>query len=329
MANFGYEALARGNRGLPRAGLPVASLPDIFSPATQFPKLFTMQSYHSSTLFEAAILPQSATRGIVASTEDASQESGYALGLHPSSQTPIAVQFFQGAGSASAVLTLKPGQVITPFGNPVESSSSQFTGFRYGLPMGWLGGGLATLVVFHTPEASVQWSESAELIFHKVTVPILALANITAAANNNARRNWPLRFPWSQATQGSLGLGQASNPVLAVTPTKVAMVLRGVTTLANAAAVRAVFQATNDFGLNSAGAVVNTSPIFEDTIWDAFVSIGTSGNLSTQNPVKVYGDETVYARMAADDGGLALIDNSGASAFGAEGVIDFVRYGRL
>lgn len=323
-----YDDLARGESGGVRQlrGMPSAVLPDVFSPATHFSKLFTFQSYFDATLLERAILTQNPNDPIIASTEDSSQESGYSLGLHPSSQTPIAVQFLQGGMPASSVLFLKPGQIITPFGRPNPNQASQFSGFRYGLPMGWLGGGLATICVFHTPKAIATWTENAELLFQKVTVPIIALAAVTSAANNNARRNWPMRFPWSQALRGSSGVNQASNPVLAISPTKVLARLRGVTSLASSYAVRCIFQASNDFGLDNAGAVVNTNTPFIDIYWDIFSSIGTSGNLATQTPFK--GMPAEFVRIAADDGGLAIIDNSAAAAF-ASGSIDFVRYGTL
>jgi hypothetical protein len=324
-----YEQLALGE---PRKGnnsaVPISPLPDVFSPATQFSKLYDFQSYHDSTLLENALQIQNPNDGIVQSTLDESQVSGYSLGLHPSSQTPVAVQFFQGGMQASSVITLKPGQVWTPFGKP-GVHPSQFSGFRFGLPMGWLGGGLATFVVFHTPEAIVRWYERAEIIFHKVTVPIIPLADVTAAANNNARRNWPLRFPWTQALRGSGQVNQKSRPVLGVSPTKVFAALRGVGELADSYSTRFVFQATNDFGIDDDGDPNNTIiPVFQDVFWDSFSSIGTSGNLSTQRPILTFGENDIVTRLAADDGGLAIIDNSGAEAF-AEGFVDFTRYGTL
>lgn len=297
-------------------------MPDVFSPAIQIPRLFTFQSYHDSTLLENAILQQAKNVPIVQSTLKIDQTPGYALGLAPSSQTPIAVEFLTGAKSGSATMLLKPGQVLRPQGG------TTFTGFRWGLPFGWLGGGLATVLVFTTKEAHVSWAENSEVIFHRVRIPVLQPADLTAlGANNNARKNWPLRFPWTQALFGASQLSQTGSPVTAIAnPTRTLMVLRGASSLGAGSTMRMIYQATNDVGLNSAGAVVNTNPIFEDVTWPVFTSLGTSGNLATQNPFLMRTGGV--ARLAADDGGLALLDISGFEALTGL-FVDFVRYGVL
>ncbi len=299
-----------------------STLPDVISPAILIPRLFTFQSYHDSTLLEKAILSQPKNVTIVPSTVKVDQTPGYAIGLAPYSQTPVAIEFLTGTKSGSATLVLKPGQIIRPQGG------STFLGFRWGLPFGWLGGGLATIVVFTTKDSHVRWTEGTEVIFHRVRIPVLQPADLTAAgANNNARKNWPFRFPWTQALFGTNSINQNGSPILSISnPTRTLMVLRGASTLGAGATMRMIFQATNDVGLNAAGAVVNTNPIFEDVTWPVWTSLGTSGNLATQNPFLMRTGGV--PRLAADDGGLALLDVSGTAALTGL-FVDFVRYGML
>jgi hypothetical protein len=218
---------------------------------------------------------------------------------------------------------MKPGQIITPTGLPPSArQSGGFIGFRFGLPFGWLGGGLAHLVVFRTPETIVEWNGNPEVIFHRVRIPILQPAAVTAAgANNNARNNWPSRFPWTAAPGLQAGAG-----IIGIEPTRTLVTLRGFTTLASPADMRLVFQGTNEFARDSADAVVLTNPVYEDITWPQFDSFGTSGNLASQNPVLVLNG--AIARLGADDGGLAAIETSGAALLSG-GYIDVVRYGRL
>ena len=323
-----YRDLALGYLGANDSPPGIArSSPEVFSPCVQVSKKFEYQSYFDNTLLEQAILPQPPNQAIVPSTKAEVQLSGYSLGLHPSSQTPVAVEFLiSGRSAGSSTLILKPGQILTPTGLPPGATGAgAFSGFRWGLPFGWLGGGVATLVVFQTPESHADWPGNMEVIFHRVRVPVYPVAEILSADKTNARRNWPLRFPWTQAI-GNTALTQAGSGVISLEPTRTLMVLRGLTTLATAANVRLILQATNDVGLDSAGAAVNTNPIFEDITWNSWSRLGTSGNIFTVNPAQMY--TGIIARVSADDGGLACVDASGAASFPST-FIDFVRYGRL
>lgn len=308
-------------------------LPEVQAPCSIVPKLFLFQSYFDSTLLGKAILEQNPNEAIVKSTLGQSQASGYALGLHPSSQTPVAVQFMQGGMPGSGTYILKPGQIIRPFGKPNSSKATQFAGFLYGLPMGWLGGGLAQLVVFHTPDANVDWNASAEVIFHRTRIAVKQPSDLTAAGSfNNAPKNWPMRFPWPQALRGSSSILQKSNPVVGIVePTKVAMVLRQSSPpLAATGTMRMLFQSTNDFGLDSSGAVITTEPAFVDITWAGWANVGTSGNLSTQAPVKIFTGTDPVVRLAADDGGVLFVDmlTGGGTPFSGS-FVDVVRYGKL
>lgn len=299
---------------------------DVLSPAVALSKIFLYQSYFDSSLLQNALLSQVLGQDIISSEDQTI--TGYSVGLHPSSQTPISIKFNSGSRSErSRVHTLKPGQILTPTGGTKKHA---FTGFSWGLPYGWLGGGMATLLVFKTADAEVRWSEGSEVIFHRATYAIKQPADLTLAGSfNNAPNNWPMRFPWPKAAAfAAAAQQQYSQPVLAITPTRVALALRGLTTLAASNTMRLIFQGTNDFALDSAGAIVTTVPLFQDIVWDAWTSLGTSGNLSTQRPVRVLINEPIV-RLAADDGGVLFVDGSGVDAVFTEKFVDVVRYGKL
>lgn len=96
--------------------------------------------------------------------------------------------------------------------------------------------------------------------------------------------------------------------------------------------MRIIYQATNDFGLDSAGDIVLTNPVYQDVTWPAFSSVGTSGNLATQNPVIELVNNSLanpLTRLAADDGGIALVDLDSVGAPLTSGFVDFCRYGIL
>ncbi len=301
---------------------------DVLSPAIQISKLYTFQSFYDSTQLQNAILSAPPNVPIIKGTEDESQARGYAVGLHPSSQTPIALRFKSGdRQGASTTYMLKPGQVLRPTGRP-GARSTAFDGFLYGLPFGWLGGGLATIYIFSTPDADVLWHGNPEILFHRMRVPIKQPGDLTAGGGfNNAPLNWPLRFPWSQALQGTAQVIQKGQAILAITePTKTILTLRGASSLAVAAKMRIIYQATNDFGLDSTGAVILTNPIHEDVIWGTWSSLGTSGNLATQNEFMVLTGG--LTRLAADDGGVVFLDASGAATLNLL-FVDVARYGRL
>lgn len=288
-------------------------------------RIFLFQSYFDDTFLHNALLLQPPNQPIVNPVEV--QVGGYAIGLHPSSQTPIAVQFKSGNG-ASAPLILKPGQVERPHGKMFAERSGAFLGFTWGLPFGWLGGGLATIHVFQTPDADVAWPGEGEVIFHRQRMRIAAVAAVPAAAP----LNWPTRFPWSNASYIAAGLAaatpQGGQAAIAVVPTRTYFRLR-LNALAAASRMRVVWQGSNDFDLNAAGAVVLTQVTYVDVTWPLIVAIGApAGNLTTnQFPItQIEGGWPV--RSSCDDGGVALIDASGTAAL-AGAYVDVIRYGRL
>lgn len=300
---------------------PVESVvPSSDAPVQQITKQFTYQSYFDYTLLERAILSQPTNSQIIQSTMEESQIPGYAIGLHPSSETPVAIEFrVGGQSSSSQAIILKPGQVVRPHGLPRGTESRQFSGFRWGLPFGWLGGGVATLLVFPSPDADVSWNGNKEVIFHRQRMVIYN----SGALPTNAPHNWPLNFPWTQALQGSVPVSMQGQPLITVEPTKTIMRLVS-PGIATPETMRIIFQGTNDFDTDSAGNVVLSPVGFVDQVWGTFTPVGT-GNLAAQFPYIVLGD--TLAALGADDGGVALVDVGTGNIAGL--YVDVVRYGRL
>ncbi len=321
-----YDAMALGvsTKGPKAAGIKGRSAAgESDAPAFELTGLFTFQSYFDDTLAETAILAQPSNEPIVPSTlSDPIQVSGYGIGLHPSSECPVAVRFQTGAQQgASPTYRLKPGQVIRPHGS-MGGQPGSFSGLQWGLPFGWLGGGSATLVVLRTPDAEVFWTDGPEIIFHRIRLEIVAPGNVPAAAN--VPLNWPKRFPWPNATFGANAILQSGQPALAVTPTRTAMRLR-LDVLAAPATMRVLFCGTNDFAQDSAGAVSLADVAAAEVTWGTWDQAGVA-TLTTQYQTQMLTGQ--FERFAADNGGVVLFESSGAGALDTN-YVDIVRYGRL
>lgn len=297
---------------------------------------FVYQSYFDNTLQQNAILTQPQNTLIVPSTLTQEQARGYAVGLHPSSDTPIAIDFKIAGGP---VYYVKPGEIVRPRGTH-KSRSSHFEGFNWGLPFGWLGGGLAHLVIFQSPDAEAFWPGNPEIIFHRARFPIVQpakLTNVVGAGNlNNAPFNWPRRFPWVNAVRGVAAspgttYPQKGKPILSIAyADKVLLVVRGLGAagLAAQASIRAIVQLSTDFDMSSAGTFTpgGQDPVFEDIPWPAYAPVGTSGNLTPQDPIQIW--TGMLPRINADSGGVVFVDVSGSGAFNGC-YLDVVRYGQL
>lgn len=300
-------------------------LPDVNSPALQISKIYPFQSYFDDALLETALIRQPPNDPIVVPdiggfpdpTNGEIQAPGYAIGLHPSSQTPIAVQFKVGGQRASSSpVVLKPGQVIRPHGLLAGMKSGSFSGFRMGLPFGWLGGGLATVVVFLTPDSTTTWVERSEVLFHRARYAIQAPADVPAVFP----LNWPLRFPWSQAFSDTQSQ-QGKALVGIARPTRVEMMLR-LTDLAAPATFRMMFQASNDFGINGVGTLITTEAAWVEVPWPIYATHGVVG--VSDFPVQELAGP--ISRLAADDGGVALTSTD-VEIQGE--FVDICRYGAL
>jgi len=308
------EARLAGVRGLAISGTSDA-------PAVEIAEKYVFQSYLDDTLGAAAILRQPPNEQIVPSTLKPYDLSGYAIGLHPASETPVAIRFRGGQQQGGgAVHRLKPGQVIRPFGS--DAGPGRFSGFEMGLPFGWLGGGSATIIVFRTSDSTVDWIDRCEIPFHRVRVPVLQPAAVPAAAA--LAFNWPTRFPWPKAISGANAFPQKGVPALAVTPTQTILRLR-VASLAAAATMRAYFVGADVFAEGTDGLVDLTDVAAGDLVWGSWASVA-SANFATQYQTQsVFGE---FPRLGANNGAVMFVDASGAAAL--DGLfVDVIRYGVL
>ncbi len=329
LANF--SAAARGMGKPSVVEHPI--LPDTNSPGIAMTQLFALQSYFDDTLLEKALLVQSQNEPIVGSTLQKANVGGYAFGLHPSSQTPVAVRPIVGGQTASPqAVILRPGQIYRPHGRP-GNKPGHFSGFEWGLPFGWLGGGVATLYVFPSPDADVAWPGDAEVMFHRFRAKIVTPASL--AAQIAALNNWPLRFPWTQALRGTDQISQKGAAIISISnPTRVMMSLR-LNSMARADDMRMILQGSDDFdtGTFAAPSDPTVGCRFDTYTWGTYAANGGTGDLGTNYPIVEYTGP--LARLGADGvtaaglalGGMVLVDMAAGTL--TDAYVDIARYGRI
>jgi len=292
----------------------------------QLTEQFPIQSYFDAaaeltTPPSTAALVQPTNSNIIQSTlKDKANQGGYAIGLAPWSQSPLALRINFGEGGNSSAVTLRPGQVFRPNGK------QRFQGFEYGLPYGWLGGGMATLFIFKTEGAEVWWEgEQAEVLFHRFRTTILA-----GPATAPSYRNWPNRFPWSQMYRyrgvGVTPISQQGQPSLAISrTTKVLLRLNvGATVITADQDARMIFWGTDDFGIGADGiTAVNSDNFFEDVSFPDPAAIVLGG---TQNNPIVSVDVST-AGLGANAWGVNIVAPPASVLVGK--TVDICRYGIL
>ena len=308
------------------APAPVRVVDSHVSRSTLFRSVvFGYQSWFDSAVLQNAIAVQ--PRNTLIIDPEPQQFSGKVLTLHPASETPVAVQASgQGGGAGSSgVYILSPGQSVEPLGR------DPFISFTWGLPFGWLGGGMATLIVGQEKYQPEGFTSKAEVIFQRTRIAVVQPAAIPAAAP----LNWPSRFPWTNASANtSVGVvGQQGQPHIAPIPTRTILTLRTLGALVAVASMRCIVQGSNEFALDKggvAGSLDLTNPIYEDVNWPAFASLTSGGgNLSTQNPSIILDASHPLTRCGADGGGVVFVDGSGAAALLTGAYVDVVRFGTL
>ena len=325
------SVLRPAQSALQRAGVRGhAGTGDSNSPAVEQPTVFAYQSYFDDTLLETAIMNAPPNEPIIPSTLKKLDLSGYAVALHPASETPVAVRFKTGSSQGgSQTYRLKPGELRRPAGKPGHEPA-QFSGLEWGLPAGWLGGGAANLIVFRTADAGVEWgSDFSEVIYHRTRVKILAVGEVPAALQNF---NWPSRFPWPLAQQGIAGtttpLSQRGQPALSLQPTRTLMRLR-MDTLAAPADMRIMFVGSDPFAANNAGAGLGSIDLLDvaatDITWGTWSQLAIAAGLEAQYQTKMLTGEA--ERIACNAGGVIFVDASGGTL--ADQYVDVIRYGRL
>jgi hypothetical protein len=311
-----------------RLGLaPVSGvIADMVSKGAAIPRftVFDWQSFHDTTQLQQAIQTQRVSQLRILGTPQDEQVSGVGFALHPSSECPVAVApNLESAGGGTSII-LKPGQVYYPGG--------EFRSFKWGLPFGWLGGGLAQLYVICEKESGLFWTEAPEVVFHRLTLPIYE----TAANPAGVAPNWPLRFPWPNATSLATGVAtpQGDQPALAVCPTRIVLRPRVTSILpANAPlTLRLSHWQSQDFDYTFGGTTnpFGTTGTYFDTFWPTFVNSGFTigGAAVIEWPAQTY-DANIF-KIGGDNAQVAVIDVANAlAAVPAQRFIDIVRYGRI
>lgn len=266
---------------------------------TQLIATFAFQSYFGGN----RQLQQTVGSPIVDLTRQYAQTKGVGVALHPCSQSPVAVKF-KGGKVDSAQIILTPGQkvIVGPFDE-----------IEWGLPFGWLGGGTSVLYVLHSEAVDVSFPSSRPVVpFHRVQVTI---------ANGNAlvvpgTANWPLAFPWTNSTAGSVV--QPGAPMFAVDPDVVMMQLSGA--LALPVTLNVGWVNATPFDLRSppdqAAGYSNGAHLFEVTF----------NPVAGPNVASVAWLPRELALLGGDACSFQILDP--ASALGGR-TVDCVRYGRF
>ena len=292
--------------------------PEMAAPASIIRTIFPLQSYLSSTLLQNALAVQDPNDPIVAATKNTRQVKGRLVGLHPASETPITIRLNpRGDSSGVDTITMSPGQVM-------RVKANGFYGIEWGLPFGWLGGGLAQLVFSDSEDTYVAWPEvRPEVMFHRQRIQIVADANPTTTPAVSAA-NWPLRLPWTNAFRNAGGTltSQQGAPLFAIEPTKVLLRLR-LNSLAAATPMRMIAQGFDSLDLGTDGATIAfTDFTAEEITWPSAIATAVS------TPYPVLDVRTGILLDGGDQAVLTFTDLATSVALTNQ-YVDVFRYGRL
>lgn len=278
--------------------------------------LFPLQSFFDNTQLNQALIAQDTNSPIVDEIDGVSV-AGRTIGLHPDSQCPVAVRLKSKSGQV--VVTLTPGQVIH------GAIPDGFTALDWGMPFGWLGGGLAKLVIADSDDALIHWpQQKVEVLLQRVRMKILADAapSTTPAASVT---NWPARFPWKNAYRYNTGtpsspILQGGSPEIAAEISRIVMRLR-VSNLAAPASMRILLQGTDDFDLGSDGVTLSYTDLSGvDVQWPQ-----AAGITSAPYPVLSLTDVPAVLR---GDGAVATLSDMGNAALTNQ-YVDVLVYGKI
>lgn len=294
----------------------------------QITKVFPFQSYFDSA-YEAltpnpgsALLEQPPNSGIIQSTVQKNQTEAYAVGLAPWSEAPVAIQMQTAdAGGFSTPLILRPGEVLAPAGLAQGEQFRNFRGFEWGLPFGWLGGGLVSLFLFKSPDSLPNWTYGAkEVCFHTFQTEIIQSSIVPP---NPQRTNWPNRFPWFKAFRGvgTLAFNQANSPNFSVSPTKTLLRLNGVS-LAQAEPCRVVFWGTDTLDHGADG--ITPVPT-QSSYWEFNWADNTSGGFASQGQLLSLPQE--FSTLAANSWGITIEAPAGSDLIGE--TVNLARFGLI
>lgn len=273
-------------------------------------RVFPLQSFFDNTQLVNALIAQDPANPIVLSTT--AQVRGRVIGLHPESQCPVALIATGPGGSSTTTLT--PGQIVRGLTSP------RFTSIDWGLPFGWLGGGLAKLVVADDEDAFLGWPQQ----LHEVLLQRFRLKIATDTSPSTTPNAWaaslPLRFPWKNGFRynASSMIPQNGGGEIAATPTRLVMRLR-VNNLAAPATMRMLFRGIDDFDLGSDGSTISYTDLTGvDVDWP--VAAGTA----TPYPVKEIRDGLALCR-----GDSMVLTLASADAALTNQYVDVLSYGQI
>jgi hypothetical protein len=279
--------------------------------------IFPLQSFFDNTQLHNAILTQDpGATGLIVGTPITQQVSGRIIGLHPHSQLPVMTTMKGVEGAVTLGLT--PGQVVKgPLANGFQSVT-------WGLPFGWLGGGLAKLIVADEDDSMLIWPEAAhEVLLQRVRLKIVADANPSTSPNA-----WtaalPLRFPWKNAFRYNTALPGSPIPQnglaeFAAVPTRLVLRLR-VSTLAVPTTMRVILQGIDDFDLGSDGSTIAYTDFTSfDVTWPA------ASGTSTPYPVLELRDGVGLFR---GDAMIVTLSDLGAATLTNQ-YVDILSYGNI
>ena len=269
---------------------------------TEIVQNFSIQSLLLGALGPYAILPGSASGPIIASTLKTYSEPGWAVSLSSDSQAPVALRIKPSRSSRyqtqGSTVRLLPGQTVQPAGR------SPFAGFDYGLPFGWLGGGVVRLLVSGEPGARVESGPvRKEILLHRIA--------LTMGATLNTIPNWPMRLPWTQAhsqvnssgAATSAAVAQSGSPLLVLTPTRTVFLVgntkagvagSGASLPTGTGRVEVVISASDDFGSAAAVGDELVFPVPDSASGNSVVI--TSGRV----PERVGGDSAILSLKPID-----------------------------
>lgn len=295
------------------------------SPAIEIVEQFPLQSYFSNvpetlTPPAMAVLQQPQGEGIARNTLKTASVQGYAIGVAPWSEAPAAIQFVEGNRGQSGILHIRPGQIIKPTGGHA------FTGFNWGLPFGWLGGGTITLFIFKTPEAKVKWDGvQPEILFHRFRTVIRDGAAIAPPANSVV--NFPTKFPWAkqyqwqQLADSEIQQGQPILSISEITRT-ILRLQQGATVITGSQLMRMVWFGSDVFSIGSDGVLaVQVDKIFQDLYWPDNVVAG----LDVADPLIEL--PRSLAAIGCNEYGVNFFAPTGSPLIGLD--VDVARWGRL
>lgn len=278
--------------------------------------VFPLQSFFDDTALQNALLVQDPNNPIVASTQNSRQIKGRLIGLHPASETPITMRIYaRGDASGADVVNLSPGEIL-------RVKTHGFYNIDWGIPFGWLGGGLAQLVIADNEDAYMAWPEQqSEVLVQRQRIQIVADADPSTTPLVNAA-NWPVRFPWTNAFKfNASGVSsQRGSPLFAPEPSRVRLRLR-VNNLAAPAQMRIIAQGFDDWDLGADGLTI----AFTDFTAEDRVQWPTASGTSAPYPMI-----EILDGLLLDGGDQAVVTFTDlGNAELTDEFVDVLRYGKL